>query len=86
MCSRQNRSQPLPQKFGNKIKDQLEKSSKIYLIVELQKAVPVVSANLIANRTMSGEDVYKDLINFLQSERADLRLAASQAVLGVTDR
>ena len=35
---------------------------------------------------MSGEDVYKDLINFLQSDRSDLRLAASQAVLGVTDR
>mmetsp|Transcript_324 Transcript_324/g.455 ORF Transcript_324/g.455 Transcript_324/m.455 type:complete len:445 (+) Transcript_324:123-1457(+) len=35
---------------------------------------------------MSGEDVYEDLIQFLQSDRADLRLAASQAVLGVTDR
>mmetsp|Transcript_3612 Transcript_3612/g.5248 ORF Transcript_3612/g.5248 Transcript_3612/m.5248 type:complete len:464 (+) Transcript_3612:123-1514(+) len=35
---------------------------------------------------MSGESVYKDLIEFLQSDRADLRLAASQAVLGVTDR
>lgn len=35
---------------------------------------------------MPGEDTYKDLINFLQSERSDLRLAASQAVLQVTDR
>jgi hypothetical protein len=35
---------------------------------------------------MSGEDVYKDLIGFLQSERADLRLAATEAVLQVTDR
>jgi hypothetical protein len=33
---------------------------------------------------MSGEDVYKDLIDFLQSERADLRLAAAEAVLQVT--
>lgn len=35
---------------------------------------------------MSNESLYKDLIQFLQSDRADLRLAASQAVLGVTDR
>ena len=34
---------------------------------------------------MSGEDVYKDLIGFLQSDRQDLRLAASEAVLQVTD-
>ncbi len=34
---------------------------------------------------MSGEDVYKDLIGFLQSQRADLRQAASDAVLQVTD-
>jgi len=35
---------------------------------------------------MSREDIYKDLIEYLQSERSDLRLAASQAVLQVTDR
>uniref|UniRef100_A0A7S3QJL9 Protein HGH1 homolog n=1 Tax=Chaetoceros debilis TaxID=122233 RepID=A0A7S3QJL9_9STRA len=35
---------------------------------------------------MSGEVVYKDLIGFLQSERADLRKAASEAVLQVTDQ
>ncbi len=35
---------------------------------------------------MSGEDVYKDLISFLESDRADLRLAAAEAVLQVTDR
>lgn len=34
---------------------------------------------------MSSEKMYKDLIGFLQSERADLRMAASEAVLQVTD-
>lgn len=36
----------------------------------------------------SGEQiqVYKDLIGFLKSDRSDLRLAASEAVLSVTDR
>ena len=31
-------------------------------------------------------NIYVDLIDFLQSERADLRLAASEAVMGVSDR
>lgn len=35
---------------------------------------------------MSSEDVYNDLIGFLNSERADLRVSASEAVLQVTDR
>ena len=35
---------------------------------------------------MSSEDVYKDLIEFLQSDRTDLRMKASEAVLQVTDR
>jgi len=34
---------------------------------------------------MSSEDVYTDLIGFLQSERADLRISSSEAVLAVTD-
>lgn len=36
---------------------------------------------------MPGEsnDVYSDLVGFLKSDRADLRLAASEATLGVTD-
>ena len=34
---------------------------------------------------MASESVYKDLTGFLQSEREDLRLAASEAVLQVTD-
>lgn len=34
---------------------------------------------------MSGEDDYKDLINFLKSDRADLRQAASDAILQVNE-
>ncbi len=34
---------------------------------------------------MASESLYKDLTGFLQSEREDLRLAASEAVLQVTD-
>jgi len=35
---------------------------------------------------MSDEDIFKDVIGFLQSERPDLRLAASEAVLQITER
>lgn len=47
------------------------------------KFVPLVT---LSYPNMSGEDVYKDLIGFLQSDRADLRIKASEAVLQVTDR
>jgi len=35
---------------------------------------------------MANESVFEDLIGFLKSDRADLRIAATEATLGVTDR
>ena len=38
------------------------------------------------NDDSSEQNVYKDLVTFLESERSDLRKAASEAVLSVNDR
>ena len=35
---------------------------------------------------MANESVFQDLIGFLKSERADLRISATEATLGTTDR